>query len=135
MWRRYCTGEQVRTGPNSGRGSPDTDGRISRWLGDEALPGGTYSIIFASGRYFADRGVDTFYPHVEIVFGVSRRAGRITMSHCSSVPGATPRTAEAEMADAAGNAESGDIVHQGFGHSGDSMISQRDVQGDSRGFC
>ena len=54
-----------------GQGVTDTDGRISRWLGDETLPGGTYSIIFASGRYFADRGVDTFYPHVEIVFGVA----------------------------------------------------------------
>jgi len=53
------------------RGVTDTDGRISGWLGGEALSGGAYSITFASGRYFADRSVDTFYPHVEIVFDVA----------------------------------------------------------------
>ena len=52
------------------QGVTDADGRISGWLGDETLPGGIYSIAFASGLYFADQGVDTFYPHVEIVFDV-----------------------------------------------------------------
>lgn len=52
------------------KGVSDADGRISGWLGDDRLPGGIYSIAFASGRYFADRGMNTFYPRVEIVFDV-----------------------------------------------------------------
>lgn len=54
------------------QGVTDADGRISGWLGDGTLPGGIYSIAFASGRYFSDRGVDTFYPCVEVVFDVAQ---------------------------------------------------------------
>ncbi len=54
------------------KGVTDTDGRIAGWLSGETLPGGAYSITFASGRYFAAQGVDTFYPHVEIIFDVAK---------------------------------------------------------------
>ncbi len=49
----------------------DADGRISGWLGSAVLPGGVYSIAFASGRYFTGQGMDTFYPYVEIIFDVA----------------------------------------------------------------
>ena len=52
-------------------GVTDSDGRIGDWLGDDILPGGTYSVIFETGAYFAGRGDETFYPHVEIVFTVA----------------------------------------------------------------
>ncbi len=54
-----------------GKGTTDADGRILEWCNGETLTDGIYSIVFASGRYFMDRGGDTFYPHVEIVFRVT----------------------------------------------------------------
>ena len=33
-------------------------------------PPGTYRLVFATGRYFADRAVATFYPEVTIAFAI-----------------------------------------------------------------
>ncbi|GAA1741366.1 hydroxyisourate hydrolase [Isoptericola hypogeus] len=51
----------------------DSDGR-ARDLGPSALDPGTYRVTFATGDYFAARGVATFYPSVTIDFFVE--AGR-----------------------------------------------------------
>lgn len=50
-------------------GTTDAQGRIAD-LGPGALQPGRYRLTFDTGRYFADRGVETFYPAVEIVFEV-----------------------------------------------------------------
>lgn len=50
-------------------GVTDAQGRISD-LGPASLPPGRYRLTFETGRYFADRDVETFYPAVEIVFEV-----------------------------------------------------------------
>ena len=45
------------------------DGRVTDW--DGAVVGdGTQRLVFGSGEYFAERGVDTFYPEVVVVFSV-----------------------------------------------------------------
>jgi 5-hydroxyisourate hydrolase len=48
-------------------GVTDADGRL-RFA--TATSGGAYRLTFASGPYFADRGVPTFYPEVVITFAV-----------------------------------------------------------------
>jgi len=50
-------------------GETDADGRISS-LGPDRLEPGTYDAVFATGPWFADRGVATFYPEVRISFAV-----------------------------------------------------------------
>lgn len=50
-----------------GEGVTDADGRV-RELGPEALPPGDYRVEFATGAWFAERGVDAFYPRVTIDF-------------------------------------------------------------------
>jgi 5-hydroxyisourate hydrolase len=52
----------------AGTGATDDDGRL-RLPG--AFPAGIYRITFASGAYFAARGVPTFYPEVTVTFEVS----------------------------------------------------------------
>lgn len=47
----------------------DADGRVGV-LGPDVLGPGEYTIRFATGPYFAARGVDTFYPAVTITFTV-----------------------------------------------------------------
>lgn len=47
----------------------DADGRVG--LGPDALEPGRYALTFATGAYFADRGVDTFYPVVTITFTIA----------------------------------------------------------------
>jgi 5-hydroxyisourate hydrolase len=57
-WRRVA---QAHTGD---------DGRITDWGG--AVHGaGTQRLVFGSGEYFAEQGVDTFYPEVVVVFTVT----------------------------------------------------------------
>ncbi|WP_062463774.1 hydroxyisourate hydrolase [Demequina soli] len=51
-------------------GVTDADGRVSS-LGPESLAAGTYQLVFATGEWFADRGVATFYPEVRIAFGIA----------------------------------------------------------------
>ena len=46
-------------------GVTDADGRL-RFTTE--TPAGAYRLTFASGPYFADRGVPTFYPEVVITF-------------------------------------------------------------------
>lgn len=50
-------------------GVTDDDGR-TRDLGPERLEPGTYRVSFATGAYFRDRNVATFYPAVTIDFFV-----------------------------------------------------------------
>ncbi|WP_338891071.1 hydroxyisourate hydrolase [Rhodococcus sovatensis] len=52
-----------------GSGVTDFQGRISD-LGPASLPPGRYRLTFETGRYFADRDIETFYPAVDIVFEV-----------------------------------------------------------------
>jgi 5-hydroxyisourate hydrolase len=51
----------------SGTGATDHDGRL-RLTG--MISAGAYRITFASGDYFAARGVSTFYPEVTVTFEV-----------------------------------------------------------------
>ena len=51
----------------------DADGRVKDWLSTRAnfaLVKGMYRIKFNTRRYFAERGAETFYPYVEIIFNV-----------------------------------------------------------------
>lgn len=51
----------------------NADGRVKDWLTTRAnfsLVKGMYRIKFNTRRYFTDRGVETFYPYVEIIFNV-----------------------------------------------------------------
>ncbi|MDN4474771.1 hydroxyisourate hydrolase [Demequina sp. SYSU T00192] len=51
-------------------GTTDADGRVSD-LGPDRLHTGTYQLVFATGEWFADHGVATFYPEVRLAFGVA----------------------------------------------------------------
>ncbi|MFT3797812.1 hydroxyisourate hydrolase [Microbacterium sp.] len=53
-------------------GTTDADGRLA--LGPDVLAPGEYALRFAVGEYFAGRGVETFYPRVEISFTVADAA-------------------------------------------------------------
>ena len=54
-----------------GAGSTDADGRVRALpAGDGSLAPGHYRITFATGAYFAGRGVVSFYPEVAVVFDV-----------------------------------------------------------------
>ncbi len=53
-----------------GDGITDGDGRVGS-IGPERLDQGDYRLRFASGAYFAGRGVDAFYPEVVVVFTVA----------------------------------------------------------------
>jgi 5-hydroxyisourate hydrolase len=57
------------------QGQTDADGRLrlaGAGGGAEFEPG-VYRITFATGAYFAARGVATFYPEVTITFEITRR--------------------------------------------------------------
>ena len=41
-------------------------------------PPGTYRLVFATGRYFADRAVATFYPEVTIAFTIPEPADALS---------------------------------------------------------
>ena len=53
-----------------GNGITDGDGRVGS-IGPQRLDEGDYRLRFASGGYFAGRGVDAFYPEVVVVFTVA----------------------------------------------------------------
>ena len=53
-----------------GDGITDGDGRVGS-IGPERLDAGDYRLRFASGGYFAARGVDAFYPEVVVVFTIA----------------------------------------------------------------
>lgn len=48
----------------------DADGRVSR-LGADDLPPGVYRLRFDTAAWFADRGVEAFYPEVVLTFHVA----------------------------------------------------------------
>ena len=52
-----------------GRGTTDADGRLRSLLPDgEPLLVGVYRLVFNTAQYFANGGVDAFYPRVIIEF-------------------------------------------------------------------
>lgn len=53
-----------------GDGITDGDGRVGS-IGPERLEAGDYRLRFASGGYFAARGVAAFYPEVVVVFTIA----------------------------------------------------------------
>ena len=49
----------------------NTDGRVGGFLPEgEALAAGVYRLTFTTGEYFAQLGVEAFYPEVQITFQV-----------------------------------------------------------------
>jgi len=44
------------------------DGRIIDWLGDQKREAGLYKLEFATGAYYAQQGITTLYPQVDILF-------------------------------------------------------------------
>ncbi|WP_336633346.1 MULTISPECIES: hydroxyisourate hydrolase [unclassified Microbacterium] len=58
-------------GATLAEGRTDADGRLA--LGPDVLDPGDHALTFATGAYFAARGVDTFYPTVTIAFTVGER--------------------------------------------------------------
>ncbi|MCT9819373.1 hydroxyisourate hydrolase [Microbacterium sp. W1N] len=58
-------------GAELARGRTDADGRLA--LGAEVHPQTDYTLTFATGAYFAGRGVETFYPQVTVTFTVGDR--------------------------------------------------------------
>jgi len=53
-----------------GDGITDGDGRVGS-IGPERLEAGDYRLRFASGGYFAAKGVEAFYPEVVVVFTIA----------------------------------------------------------------
>jgi 5-hydroxyisourate hydrolase len=54
-----------------GEGATDGDGRLSGLLGaDRRLAAGAHRLVFDTGPWFAEQGVDAFYPEVSVVFQV-----------------------------------------------------------------
>lgn len=49
-------------------GVTNADGRVADLLAPGALEAGIYTLRFDTGRYFADLGVEAFFPRVEITF-------------------------------------------------------------------
>lgn len=50
----------------------DDDGRLQRLLpAGEKIKAGSYKLSFATMPYFANKGMQTFYPHIEVIFFVS----------------------------------------------------------------
>merc|ERR1711951_20990 len=61
-------GEQVWTKLQS-RATND-DGRASNFLSWDDFKPGTYKMHFATGEYFKQQKVETFYPYAEVVFEI-----------------------------------------------------------------
>lgn len=51
-------------------GTTDADGRVAE-LGPDALPAGTYRLLFDTGAYFARSTTTTFFPEVSVTFAVT----------------------------------------------------------------
>lgn len=49
-------------------GTTNSDGRVGKLLGEEALPAGIYRMHFDTAAYFSHLGTDGFYPWVDVVF-------------------------------------------------------------------
>jgi 5-hydroxyisourate hydrolase len=50
------------------RAATDADGRVMQFDLPALLPAGLYRITFETGDYYAARGIETFYPRVEVHF-------------------------------------------------------------------
>ncbi|MBW3572421.1 MAG: hydroxyisourate hydrolase [Gemmatimonadetes bacterium] len=60
-----------RGGTVLGTGRTDADGRARDLLPPDAgLHAAVYRLVFDTGAYFRERGVEAFYPHVSIDFQV-----------------------------------------------------------------
>jgi 5-hydroxyisourate hydrolase len=56
---------------NLGNAATDPDGRARRLLPEgAALMSGTYRLTFATGAYFRDLGIESFFPETVVVFEV-----------------------------------------------------------------
>jgi 5-hydroxyisourate hydrolase len=64
----------VRAGglENLAEGLTGADGRLA--IGPDELAPGMYQLSFGTGAYFADRGVETFYPLAVITFTITADA-------------------------------------------------------------
>ncbi|MGV9869589.1 hydroxyisourate hydrolase [Rhodococcus koreensis] len=66
-----ATGVQVQLVNSAGEvlasATTDSDGRIAE-IAPDGLTAATYSLVFATGEYFAARGRETFYPEVTVTF-------------------------------------------------------------------
>jgi 5-hydroxyisourate hydrolase len=60
-----------RDGTVVGEGVTDGDGRLRDWLPDGEPGAGVHRLVFATGDYFAARGVAAFYPEVVVAFTVA----------------------------------------------------------------
>ncbi len=55
-----------------GEGATGGDGRLSGLVpADRRLAVGAHRLVFDTGAWFADQGVDAFYPEVSVVFEVA----------------------------------------------------------------
>jgi 5-hydroxyisourate hydrolase len=54
-----------------GKGTTNTDGRLSDLHAGASIGTGVYRLIFDPGKYFADQQVESFYPLVTVVFRIS----------------------------------------------------------------
>ncbi|MEU5841891.1 hydroxyisourate hydrolase [Rhodococcus sp. NPDC047139] len=60
-------------GNSSGTGITDDDGRLSGFAGP--LTEGTYHLTFATGDWFSQRGISSFYPEVTVTFRIPEGSG------------------------------------------------------------
>ncbi|MFW0796000.1 hydroxyisourate hydrolase [Gordonia sp. CPCC 205515] len=61
---------QDASGTEVSSGVTDADGRIGQVNGDALVPG-IYHLVFDTGNWFSDNGINGFYPEVDICFEVS----------------------------------------------------------------
>ena len=65
---RQIAGEWIKLG----KGLTNKDGRITNLLAEEYLmPFGTYKLSFDTKHYYEGMEIETFYPHVDIVFQIN----------------------------------------------------------------
>jgi 5-hydroxyisourate hydrolase len=56
------------------RAQTDSDGRIMQWGAEFELHEGDYLLYFAVGEWYAQQGLSSFYPEVQISFHVASLA-------------------------------------------------------------
>jgi 5-hydroxyisourate hydrolase len=64
----FCTADDWQL---CGQGITKDDGRVTDLLPASAFAAARYRLTFATGEYFASRGMPTFYPQVIIEFSVT----------------------------------------------------------------
>ena len=62
----------IDAGIEVGMGITDADGRC-RSLTPDSVAAGTYRLSFDVGAYFANQGIESFYPRVEVFFHVKNQ--------------------------------------------------------------